>query len=58
MGSGINSVPLPNLLACIKNVFEAAAPAGLQIATKVLPLSEVEQAWHAPRKPRVVIAVS
>lgn len=58
MGSGAKSVPLPKLLACIRNVFEAVGPAGLQIATKVLPLSEIEEAWKAPGKPRVVITVS
>jgi len=58
MGSGAKSVPMPKLLACIENVFEAVGPARLQIATKVLPLSEIEEAWKAPGKPRVVITVS
>jgi hypothetical protein len=57
MGSGAKSVPLPKLLAGIKNVFEAAGPAKLQIATKIVPISEIEDAWKAPSKPRIVIAI-
>jgi NADPH:quinone reductase-like Zn-dependent oxidoreductase len=57
MGSGAKSVPLPKLLAGIKNVFEAAGPAKLQIATKIVPISEIEDAWKAPGKPRIVIAI-
>jgi NADPH:quinone reductase-like Zn-dependent oxidoreductase len=57
MGSGLKSVPLPKLLGAIKNVFEAAGPAKLQIATKTMPLSEIEEAWKAPNKPRIVIAI-
>jgi len=45
MGSGIKSVPLPDLLAAVGHVYAAAMPAGLQIATRVLPLSDVQAAW-------------
>ena len=45
MGSGIKSVPLPDLLAAVGHVFAAAVPATLQIATRVLPLSDVQMAW-------------
>jgi hypothetical protein len=41
-------------------VYSAAQPAGtanLQIATKTMPLSEIEEAWKAPNKPRVVITI-
>src|SRR6202012_3552606 len=48
MGSGLKSVPLPALFGAVKGVFEAALPAGLQIATKVIPLSQVEAHWSAP----------
>jgi NADPH:quinone reductase-like Zn-dependent oxidoreductase len=34
MGSGVKSVPFPNLLDSIRNVFDAVVPAKLQIATK------------------------
>ena len=57
MGSGIKSVPFAKLLGSIEHVFAAVGPAGLQIATKVLPLSKIEEAWKAPGKPRVVIAL-
>ncbi len=57
MGSGAKSVPLPKLLGGIRNVFEAAGPAKLQIALETLPLSEIEEAWKAPGKPRIVISI-
>ena len=57
MGSGVKSVPMPQLLGAIKHVFEAVAPANLQIATRTMPLSAIEEAWAAPGKPRVVIAL-
>ena len=47
MGSGIGSVPLDRLLAAIAGVFAAAVPDGFRIATRQVPLSEVEQAWTA-----------
>jgi len=57
MGSGIKSVPFAKLLGAIKNVFEAAGVAKLQIATKTMLLSEIEEAWKAPGKPRIVITI-
>jgi NADPH:quinone reductase-like Zn-dependent oxidoreductase len=58
MGSGVKSVPLPTLLQAIRSVFEAVQPAGLKIATTVVPLSEVEEAWRkAAGKPRVVFSI-
>lgn len=58
MGSGVKSLRLPVLLQAIKSVFEAAEPAGLKIATKVVPLSEVEDTWkNATGKPRVVFSI-
>jgi NADPH:quinone reductase-like Zn-dependent oxidoreductase len=58
MGSGLKSVPFPDLLAAIRHVFAAAAPAHLQIATKVVPLAQVEQTWDtAGGKPRVVFVI-
>jgi NADPH:quinone reductase-like Zn-dependent oxidoreductase len=59
MGSGVKSVPLPVLLQAIRNVFEAVQPAGLKIATRVVPLSEVEEVWDkATGKPRVVFSIT
>jgi len=58
MGSGVKSVPMPALLSAIRNVFEAAAPAKLQIATEPVQLSEIESCWEsAPTKPRMVFTV-
>jgi NADPH:quinone reductase-like Zn-dependent oxidoreductase len=58
MGSGLKSVRLPVLLQAIRSVFEAVQPAGLKIATKVVPLSEVAEVWEkAAGKPRVVFSI-
>ena len=58
MGSGVKSVRLSVLLHAIRSVFEAVQPAGLKIATKVVPLSEVEKVWDkAAGKPRVVFSI-
>jgi NADPH:quinone reductase-like Zn-dependent oxidoreductase len=59
MGSGAKSVRLPVLLQAIRNVFEVVQPAGLKIATRVVPLCEVEEVWEkATGKPRVVFSMS
>ncbi len=47
MGSGINSVSLDRFLEAINGVLQAAIPGGFQIATKTVPLSEVERAWSS-----------
>jgi NADPH:quinone reductase-like Zn-dependent oxidoreductase len=54
MGSGFKSVRSETLLGGIKRIFEATMPARLQIAMKVIPLSQIEEFWSAPAKPRVV----
>lgn len=46
MGSGIGSVPLDRLIACIGDLLQAAPAAGFKIATTPMPLSRVEQAWE------------
>lgn len=45
MGSGIKSVPLADLLAAVGHVFAVAVSANLKIATRVLPLADVQTAW-------------
>ncbi len=58
MGSGVKSVRLPVLLRAIEHVFELVQPAGLEIATKVVPLSQVADVWDkATGKPRVVFSI-
>jgi NADPH2:quinone reductase len=54
MGSGLKSVPLPELLSAIGRVFEAVIPARLRIATKTVPLAQVEQTWDDAGKERIV----
>lgn len=57
MGSGVKSVPFPKLLGAIKSVFEVAGAANLQIATRTVPLPQIEDAWYEPGKPRIVITI-
>jgi NADPH:quinone reductase-like Zn-dependent oxidoreductase len=45
MGSGLGSVPGPRFLAAIQAVFAAARPAGLQVATRTVPLAGIESVW-------------
>jgi len=47
MGSGAKSVPRAILLNAVKSVFDAVAPANLRIATRTVPLTEVETHWSA-----------
>ncbi len=55
MGSGIGSVPFKRLQHAVEQVLEAAVPGGFKIATKPVPLSEIEQHWHDDgRQARVV----
>ena len=59
MGSGVGSVGGAVLLQGIRRVFEAVAPAGLKIATSVVPLDKVAETWEkAAGNPRVVFTVS
>jgi NADPH:quinone reductase-like Zn-dependent oxidoreductase len=57
LGSGLKSVPLPRLLSAVSHVFQAVVPAGLRIATKVVPLAQVEETWAEEGKARVVFVV-
>lgn len=45
MGSGIGSVPAGRLLVVIRDLLQAAIPAGLRIAHTPVPLADFEQAW-------------
>jgi len=58
MGSGAKSVPLSRLLAAVANVFQAVVPANLRIATKAVPLAQVEETWSAEGKARVVFTMN
>lgn len=48
MGSGIGSVPFERLIAAVGAVLQATAPAGLTIATRPVPLADVERVWGEP----------
>ncbi|UDL89062.1 zinc-binding alcohol dehydrogenase family protein [Mesorhizobium sp. PAMC28654] len=45
MGSGIGSIPLERLVQAVDGLLQATVPGGFQIASTVVPLSQVEQAW-------------
>jgi NADPH:quinone reductase-like Zn-dependent oxidoreductase len=45
MGSGIGSIPFDTLVHAVDGLLRATGPAGFEIATNPVPLSEVEQAW-------------
>jgi NADPH:quinone reductase-like Zn-dependent oxidoreductase len=45
MGSGIGSIPVPRIQNAIEQLFNATVPGGFEIATKPVPLSQVEDHW-------------
>jgi NADPH:quinone reductase-like Zn-dependent oxidoreductase len=58
MGSGLGSVPLPRIVAAIEAVLKAAVPGRFEVATKPVPLAEVEQVWSSNAfMPRIVFTV-
>ncbi|HEY1615391.1 MAG TPA: zinc-binding alcohol dehydrogenase family protein [Rhizomicrobium sp.] len=58
MGSGIGSVSLPRLLAAIGEMLLAAGPAKFAIATRSLPLVQVDDAWGKDTGvPRLVFTI-
>jgi NADPH:quinone reductase-like Zn-dependent oxidoreductase len=58
MGSGIGSIPVNRLLKAIEAVLQATMPGGFQIATRTVPLAEVEAVWTmAESQPRPVFIV-
>ena len=59
MGSGIGSVPRDRLISAIAGLFKAAGPAGFKIATRPMPLPQVEDAWsQGDSTHRTVLTVS
>jgi hypothetical protein len=55
MGSGLGSVPLDRIVRAIDGVMQAAVKVRFDIATKSVPLSEVERAWAGDTGiPRIV----
>lgn len=57
-GSGLGSVPLHRLIRTVEELFQAAAKDGFEIATRPVPLSQIERAWAADKTiPRIVFTV-
>ncbi|CAN7741918.1 zinc-binding alcohol dehydrogenase family protein [Caballeronia sp. LjRoot29] len=54
MGSGIGSIPMPRLLGAIEHLLNATVPGGFEIATNVVPLSQVEDHWTNENQARTV----
>ena len=58
MGSGLGSVPFDRIVGAVEELLRAAVKGGFEIATKTVPLSEVEQAWPGDACiPRIVFTV-
>ena len=55
MGSGLGSVSNKRILHCIGELLAATVPAGLQIATQALPLSEIEAGWADTASTRRIV---
>ncbi|MGV8854345.1 MAG: quinone oxidoreductase family protein [Devosia sp.] len=55
MGGGIGSIRFDRMLASIDGLFKAVVPAGLSIATHVMPLTAVQQAWSDPDTSRRIV---
>jgi NADPH:quinone reductase-like Zn-dependent oxidoreductase len=57
-GSGLGSLPIKRIVWAIEEVLHAAVVGRFEIATKPIPLSEVEQAWSSDaNRPRVVFTI-
>jgi NADPH:quinone reductase-like Zn-dependent oxidoreductase len=57
MGSGIGSIPLDRFLKAVDDLMKAAVDDKFSIATKTVPLSDVETAWNTDTSPRVVFQI-
>lgn len=55
LGSGLGSVPFDRLISVIGELLRASTPAGLSIATRILPLSEIAHAWSATDDHRRIV---
>ncbi|MFZ0969789.1 MAG: zinc-binding alcohol dehydrogenase family protein, partial [Candidatus Acidiferrales bacterium] len=59
MGSGIGSIPVDSMVKSIGELMQATVPGGFKIATKIFPLSEVENVWGAASTmPRAVFRMT
>jgi len=58
MGSGIGSVSIDGLVATVAEMLATVGPASLEIATKAVPLAEVERAWDSDGPARTVFVMA
>jgi NADPH:quinone reductase-like Zn-dependent oxidoreductase len=58
MGSGLKSIPVERLLKASEGLFQAVKPAGLEIKTEAVPLSDVERAWSESGKRSRIVFVT
>jgi hypothetical protein len=57
-GSGLGSVPVKRIVTGIEEVLHAAVVGHFRIATKAVPLSEVEGVWSSDTyMPRIVFTI-
>jgi hypothetical protein len=57
MGSGMGSIPMARMLDALDQLFKAAMPGGLAIATHAVPLSQVGQHWANEAESRLVFTI-
>ena len=58
MGSGLGSVPFHRIVGAVEELLRAAVKGGFEIATRTVPLFEVEQTWPGEACfPRIVFTV-
>ena len=58
MGSGIGSIPVDRIVKSIYDLMRATVPAGFQITTKIVPLSNVASVWTTGESiPRTVFQI-
>ncbi len=55
LGSGMGSIPMPNLMRTIQNVLNAAVPSDFRVSTHPMQLSEVKEAWANESDARIVL---
>jgi hypothetical protein len=58
MGTGIGSIPKERFVNAIGSLLNAAVFAGLKIATKTVPLLDVEQAWDSDDSTRHTVFIT
>ena len=55
MGSGIGSVSRERFVSAVDGLLRAAGPAGFKIATRSVPLSQIEEVWSETDNTRRIV---